>query len=155
MRYSLHSHYQHPSWKHIPKPKLRPAEAPFGQRPQPLPRVRPRSTSANMNWQQMLKRRMRSPGITPLQQPYHLRISLFSSLRNISLNRLSQRFIEALSIRPQAPKSKPHIPQIMYRHPADNNLNPLFPEAGDGTAKSEMLCWVFGGEERDLDEWYV
>jgi hypothetical protein len=101
----------------------------------------------------MIKSRMRLTRIRPL---YQLSQSFLSLLRD-SRNSLLKRLVETNRVR-QRTRVTPcitHVAEIVDSHSRDNDKDVVIAEGGDGLAKAVMLIWIFGVEERDLDDWDV
>lgn len=137
----------------LAKSILRPAHTPFRQCPSPLSQILTRSTSPNVNRQQMLERRMGLPRIWALQQIRHRLLPLVRS----SCYSLLERLVETNGVwqRLVTTKCESQIPQVVHRHARYDDQNVFLAQSSNCLAQSVVLVWVLSVEQRDLYDRYI
>lgn len=108
-----------------------------------------------MDRQQMLQRRMRLSRIGSVQQLSQppLPLGRIRRRRDSILERLveTHRVRQWLRIAPRHAE----ITQVMHGHARDNELDVVVTEGRECLAEPEVLVWILGIEEGDLDDGHV
>lgn len=101
--------------------------------------------------QQMLKSRMRFPGITPLHHLRQLRLALLA--RSHVHHSVLERRIERLGVleRARGHHCESEVTEVVDGHAGADDYDALGAQLGHGFAELVVLVGVFVSEEGDLD----
>lgn len=137
----------------LPKPELRPSQAPLVQRKEPLSDILPRRPGPDVDGEDMVKGRMGLPRIGPLEQ---VRQGLLPFLRR-SGHGVLEGVVEADGVRqrPRVAPGEASVVQVVHGHAGRDDLDVLVAQLRQRLAEAVVLDWVFAVEERDLHDRHV